>query len=182
MSDQIPPKQSKFRPYLIRLGIILLFSTLAALLINEVTFRFLNEGSDRAPTTVQLVIPAGTAEKIAAGEDIPTIPDQMKFVVGDILEVKNEDNVPHELGPVLVPPGATGTLMMQQEARLAYSCSFQSSQYLGVDIRPATTIGTRLVGLFLAAPTLTALLFVYSLAIWPVGKPRKTSSQNQETP
>jgi hypothetical protein len=159
------------RPYLFRLLIVSAISLVFALAFNEITF-FLQKGpADRSPQTIQLVIPAGTAEMVKAGQDEPTIPNEMTFVVGDVLEVKNEDVVSHQLGPVWVPPGATGKLVMNKEDHEAYDCSFTTHKYLGLDVTAATTFGTRLAALLLTAPTIAVLLFLYSLAIWPIQRP-----------
>jgi hypothetical protein len=158
-------------PYLFRLLIVAAISLVFALAFNEITF-FMQKGpTDRSPQTIQLVIPAGTAEMVKAGQDEPTIPSQMTFVIGDVLVVKNEDVVSHQLGPVWVPPGATGKLVMNKEDHAAYDCSFTTHKYLGLDVTAATTMGTRLAALLLTAPTIGALLFLYSLAIWPIQRP-----------
>jgi hypothetical protein len=162
--------RSKFSPYLIRLGIVSIISLVFAAGFNEATYILQKAPTDRGPRTVQIVIPAGTAERIKAGDTAPFLPDEMVFVIGDVLEVVNEDAVSHQLGPIWVPAGATGSLVMNQIERVRYSCSFQSQQYLGIDIRTPITITTRLTALALTVPTLGALLFLYSLAAYPVGK------------
>jgi hypothetical protein len=102
----------------------------------------------------------------------------MTFVVGDVLEVINEDTAAHQLGPVYVPAGTTGTLAMNQADSLSYDCSFRSNRYLGIEIRPATTLITRIQALLLAAPTTGVLLYLYSLLVWPIqpGTKKKTES------
>jgi len=163
-------KKTNYRPYLIRGGAILAISLVFALVFNEATYLLQKDPSDRAPRTIELVIPEGTADQVEAGERTPSIPAELVFVVGDVLEVRNEDTVSHQLGPIWVPPGTTGRLVMEQVDRLSYSCSFQTDRYLGLEIRPPTTMGTRVAGLFLTVPTLATLLFLYSLAAYPLKK------------
>jgi hypothetical protein len=158
----------KVRPYLIRLGIVFLISLAFVVAFNEITFLMQKDKDDRAPQTFTIVIPAGTAERIEAGEDIPSIPSEMVFVLGDTLEVINEDSVSHQLGPIWVPAGTSSKLVMEVAENLAYSCSFQTSRYLGLDVRQPTTFGTRLIAVGLAAPTMTALLFIYSILVFPL--------------
>jgi hypothetical protein len=167
--------------YLIRAAIVLAIATVATFAFNEIIYLIQKEDTDRAPKTIQLVIPQGTAEKIAKGEAVTGIPDEMVFVVGDVLEVVNEDSAPHELGPIWVPPNSTGSLVMERADKLAYTCSFREDKYLGLDVRNPTTWATRLTGLVLTAPTLAALMFVYSLALWPIGgkKPASRTSKAQ---
>lgn len=156
------------RPFLTRLIIISGLSLIFTLLFNEATYMMQKDASDRAPQTITLVIPAGTAQQIEAGEPVPSIPEEMVFVVGDVLEVKNEDSVSHQLGPIWVPPGSSGRLVMEQAEKLSLRCSFQSAQFLGLDVRPATTMNTRLIALLLTTPTLAVLIFLYSLAAYPI--------------
>jgi len=171
---------SKLRPYLVRLAIVAAIALAFAALFNEATFLLQKTPADRAPKSVQIVIPPGTAERIDAGEETPLLPEEMVFVVGDVLEVINQDSANHQLGPIWVPAGATGSLVMNQVERVRYSCSFQSQQFLGLDIRQPVTTATRLTALLMAAPTLGALLFVYSLAAYPIDK-KKTPAKVQKS-
>ena len=154
--------------YIARLLVTLIISLVAVAAFSEGTYLFQKEKTDRPPKTIQLVIPAGTAERLAAGETISAIPDKMVFVEGDVLEVKNEDSVSHQLGPVWVPAGATGRLNLDQPNRYSYSCSFSNTRFLGLDVRKPTTLGTRLSALALATPPTTAFLFLYGLLVFPV--------------
>lgn len=164
---------NKLRPYLIRLGIVLAISVLVVFAFNEISYRIQKDEHDRAPETVSLVIPEGTAASIEKGEDVPTIPSEMVFVLGDILEVENQDSVSHQLGPIWVPPDSTASLVMERANKFAYSCSFQTSRYLNLDVRLPTTVGTRFTGVALAAPTMATLVFLYSLLVFPVDKANK---------
>jgi hypothetical protein len=159
--------KSMIRPFMLRLVVITLISLVFALAFNEITFRMQKDPNDRAPQTISIMIPYGTNARLEAGENINLLPEDTTFVIGDVLEVKNNDIVPHQLGPVWTPPGATGQLVMSKAEKVSYSCSFQSSKYLGFEVLPATTISTRIIALLLTVPTLAALLFLYSLALYP---------------
>jgi hypothetical protein len=159
---------------LLRLVITLLISLVLVWVGSEVAFYFLKSDSDRLPEDIELVIPVGTAEKVAAGEPIPSIPDEMTFVLGDTLIVNNQDSVDHQLGPLWIPPRSKASLVLDAAERYAYSCSFQTSQYLGLNVKQPTTWKTRLVALGFTVPATTAFLFIYSLALWPLdSKPEK---------
>ncbi len=160
--------KSGLRPYLNRFLLVFAVSVVFTAGFNEVTYLLQKDQNDRAPKTIQLVIPAGTAKKVQAGEPVPSIPAEMVFVLGDVLEVKNEDNVSHQLGPIWVPPGSTGSLKMELASNLAYHCSFSISRYLNLDVRLPTTAGDRLVAVAIAAPTLSVLLFVYGILVYPI--------------
>lgn len=131
--------------------------------IAELTFLFLRETA-RPPTTIELTIPAGAAESIKRGEQPVTLPANMIFVVGDVLLVKNHDSVDHQLGPLWIPAGTSGQLEMSQEESLAYECSFQTSKYLGLDIRDPLTLGTRIYGILEAGLPLGILFALYSIS------------------
>jgi hypothetical protein len=158
----------EYRPYLMRFLLVLVISLALVLAINEGLYLLNKEEHDRAPQTMQLTIPQGTAELVANGDSVPTIPEEMVFVEGDVLEVINQDTVDHQLGPIWVPPGATGSLVLEDANKYAYSCSFAPSRYLGIDVRQATTLGTRLTALGLATPPMVVILFIYSLLAFPV--------------
>ena len=159
-------------PYLVRLLVTLLISLVLVAAINEGAYLIQKEKYDRPPKAIQLIIPSGTAGRLAAGETVQSIPDKMVFVEGDVLEVKNEDSVSHQLGPIWVPAGATGRLELNQPNKYAYSCSFSNSRYLGLDVRKPTTLGTRFAGLAFATPPTAAFLFLYGLLVFPL-KPRQ---------
>jgi hypothetical protein len=160
--------KSKYRPYLVRFLWISLISLVFTLFFNEFVFLLSKDPDDRAPQTVQLVIPDGTADRIENGEDIPTIPAEMVFVMGDVLEVVNQDRVSHQLGPVWVPAGSVGRLVMEQPQDVTYTCSFRPSRYLGIDVKLPTTLATRITGLALGMPTMAVLLFLYSIVGFPI--------------
>jgi hypothetical protein len=151
-----------------RLFILSAISLAAVWAVSEVAFAIQREKSDRPPKQVELVIPTGTSERVEAGEPAPSIPEEMVFVLGDTLLVTNQDAVDHQLGPVWVPSGSQASLVLEEPGKFAYSCSFQPTRYLGLDVRKPTTWGTRLTALGLATPALAFFLFVYSLILRPI--------------
>jgi hypothetical protein len=146
--------------FILSMGVIWIFS--------EGTHWLLREDYDRNPQVVELVVPLGAAQRVAAGEPVPSIPDEMIFVVGDTLTVKNEDSVDHELGPLWVPAGSSASLVLDQPRKFMYTCSFQDSRYLGIDVRQPTTWTTRITALAVASPATAIFIFVYSLLVWPI--------------
>ena len=63
-----------------------------------------------APVTHDLVIPAGTAELIAAGGAPPAIPASLHFREEDSLRIRNEDSVPHRIDRMVVAAGEESLL------------------------------------------------------------------------
>ena len=162
---------------ILRIAIVLVLAIVAVAAINEGAFLLLKEKGDRAPETVELIIPEGTAERVAEGEQIPSIPEEMVFVIGDVLKVVNQDSVDHQLGPIWVPAGASGSIVLEQADKFAYRCSFQASRYLGLDVRVGTTVKSRVQALLLAAPPTAVFLFIYSLLIFPIKENKKQADQ-----
>jgi hypothetical protein len=114
---------------------------------------------------ITLVIPEGTADEVARGEQPPGIPSNMSFVVGDTLIVKNDDKVEHQLGPLWIPANTSARMSLDQVESLAYECSFQPGKYLGLDVNEPLTFGTRIYGILYIALPLGILFSLYSLAM-----------------
>ena len=143
---------------------------LISALISEFSYIFLRTPQDRGPQQIVLVVPAGTAERVARGEAEPSIPADMIFVVGDTLIVRNQDNVAHRLGPLFIPAGAEASLKLDTIASYAYECTFRPGQYIGLDVREATTLRTRLVGILFGGLPMGALFAVYAVLGIPYKK------------
>ncbi len=151
---------------LIRMLIFLAIGLVASATFSEITFRLQADTTSRDPTTIQLIIPAGTAAKVAQGQSV--IPAGQMFVVGDTLQVKNEDSVTQTLGPLVIPPGATASMKLDQAGSLRYTCSFQPTKYYGIEVLQGLTFGMRMEASLLAGLPLGVLLGVYSLVVKPL--------------
>jgi hypothetical protein len=147
-----------------RIVISLLIGLLLGAAISEIPFLFLRETA-RPPEKITLVIPRGTAEQVARGEQPPTIPANMSFVVGDVLVIRNEDEVDHKLGQLWIPARSTAQLALDQEENFAFECSFQPDNSFGLDVNQPLTMGTRLYGIFYAGLPLGVLIALYSLVL-----------------
>ncbi len=152
-----------------RIGISLILGFLLAGITTEVSYQLLKR-ENREPARIELIIPAGTAQRVAAGETPPAIPEDMTFVIGDTLVVVNQDEVDHQLGPLWVPAGASASMNLDTEENFALECSFQPSKYFGLEVRPPVTWGTRISGILFAGFPLSAIFAVYSILITPKKK------------
>jgi hypothetical protein len=158
------------RSFLIkRLLISIALGLLIGVTVSEVPFLFLQETA-RAPREIVLTIPAGTSEQVARGEQPPSLPENMTFVVGDRLVVRNEDVVDHKLGPLWIPANSSAQLSLDQEENRAYECSFQPGKYFGLDVREPLTPKTRLYGIIYVAFPMAILIALYSFVITPKKK------------
>ncbi len=162
------------KPILKRVLLSLAAGLLIAVLVNEITFFFLRETA-RPPKTVELVIPAGAAEQVSRGEQPPSIPEGMIFVVGDTLVVKNEDSTSHELGPLFIPAGSSASLVLDTQENYSYSCSFRPNRTFGLDVREPLTPATRVQGILFAGLPLGVIFALYSFVAWPLGTKGKKS-------
>lgn len=152
-----------------RILVSVLLGLLIGVLVSEVPFLFLQETA-RAPRAITLTIPAGTAEQVARGEQPPLIPQNMTFVVGDRLVVRNEDTVDHKLGPLWIPANSSAELALDQEQSLAYECTFQPGQYFGLDVREPLTTRTRIYGIVYVSLPMAILIALYSFVFTPKKK------------
>lgn len=144
-------------------------SMLAGLLLgwglSEVSYYFLRTGETRPPQVVELDIPPGTADRVARGQADPSLPTNMVFVLGDTLLVKNRDLVPHRLGPLFIPAGASASMLLNTAQDYAYSCSFQPSKYIGLSVQSPLDFSTRLTGILEAGVPMGFLIALYSLVL-----------------
>jgi len=157
-----------------RIAVSMLIGIVLGVAISEFSFIFLQETA-RPPREVVLTIPAGTAEKVARGEQPPSIPLDMIFVVGDTLVMVNEDNVDHKLGQLWIPANSSASLALNEEQNMAFECSFQAGNYFGLDVRQALTPGIRIYGGLYAGLPLGILIAVYSFVI-PAKKKENASA------
>src|SRR5512134_3099462 len=149
-----------------RLLISIVLGLLIGVGVSEVPFLFLRETA-RAPREIVLTIPPGTSNQVARGEQPPSLPENMTFVVGDRLGVMNEGSVDHKLGPLWIPANSSAQLSLDQEENLAYECSFQPGKYFGLDVRQPLTPRTRIFGIFYVALPMAILFALYSLVVTP---------------
>lgn len=157
-------------PLLKRVLLSCLIGIAISAVVTEFSFFTLREVR-RSPQIIELTIPPGTAEHVARGEQPPSIPADMIFLVGDELVVKNEDSVAHELGPLFIPPGSSAHLSFTSEESYSYACSFQATKRLGLDVRAPVTAYTRIIGILFAGLPLGGLIAVYSIIVRPL-KPK----------
>jgi hypothetical protein len=154
---------------LLRVAICMLIGVAGGWLISEGSYQLnKNPGTRDEPQRVELVIPAGTSAKLAKGEVVSDIPAKMTFVEGDLLVVRNQDSVSHQLGPVWVPPQSSGVLQIQEANTYSYACTFEASKVLGLDVLPRLTLASRVQGVLAVALPSTVMLALYSFLVFPL--------------
>jgi hypothetical protein len=157
------------KPLFRRVVLAFLAGAVLGILINEISFIFLREDS-RPPERVELTIPLGTSELVAAGQQPPGIPEGMTFVVGDTLVVHNLDVVDHVLGPLWIPAGSAASLALDSAGQYADRCSFRPTKYFNLDVKAPLDLSTRLYGIAIISIPLGIVFALYAAIAWPVKK------------
>jgi len=152
-----------------RIILSLLFGLVFGFVISEASYLLLRE-TNRPPEVVTIVIPPGTAAAVSRGVSPPSIPDEMTFVVGDTLEVVNNDSTDHQLGPLWIPAGSTASMSLDDDQNFIFACSFQPSNSFGLDVREPVTFWTRVGGVVFAGMPMGAIVALYSIIAWPIKK------------
>lgn len=150
----------------IRFLISLAAGLLLAVPLSEIGFRIARNNTSRPARTIELTIPANTSSEVAQGNSV--LPQDMVFVVGDTLLVHNQDSVAHTLGPLFIPPGSSASMTLNHVGYVSLVCSFQPTNYQGLDVTAALTLLTRLEGYIIAGVPLGMLFGLYSLILRPL--------------
>ena len=160
-----------YKPIILRMLLSVVISMLAAWVINEGSYQLLRDPAVRdEPRQVLLTIPDGTAAKIAAGQPVFDLPQEMTFVEGDLLVIRNQDTVSHQLGPVWVPAQSSGVLQLGGAANYSYTCSFETSKTFGVNVEPRWSMGLRIEGALEIGLPSAAIMGLYSFLVFPIKK------------
>lgn len=159
--------KSKLLDFFLRAVVGLAIGLALGLLMSEFSFRFLDnkETAQREPQQIEIVVPYGTAKQVEEGFSNPSIPTNLVFVEGDVLVIKNEDVVAHQIGPMWVPPGTSSALSLDQANNYTYSCSFRPTKNIGLDVLPRVTSNTRTQAILAIGLPSGMMLAVYSYLV-----------------
>ena len=153
-----------------------LLGLILAAITTEAAYFFLKK-ENRAPDLIELVIPAGTADSIRAGNAPVEIPRDMRFVVGDTLRVINQDDENHQLGPLWIPAESSASLKLETAENLIFECTFQADNNFGVTVMEPVTWQTRVSGIFFAGFPLGMMFAVYGGLI---GEKKKKDNEKKD--
>jgi hypothetical protein len=114
----------------------------AVAVVGMVTVRYVADHTDGHSPQVEeavdpdpefdFVVPPGTAERIAAGEEVEILPGEIAARVGDTIRIDNRDSASHTLGPWYVAPGEVLTQRFVSEGRFSGMCNVHRSGQLKV--------------------------------------------------
>ena len=84
------------------------------------------------------VIPPGTAARVKAGEPVAVLPSPIHLTVGvrDVLVITNDDEVIHQVGPIILGSRQTYRIPFRKPGRFKYACSLHVSGTLALEIAP----------------------------------------------
>lgn len=74
-------------------------------------------------TSIEVVVPAGTADRMAAGQQVELLPALLRVDVGDELVIVNDDDEVHVVGPYSVAPGQTLRQQFTATGRIEGVCT-----------------------------------------------------------
>lgn len=86
--------------------------------------------------TFTFVIPAGSAEKIEAGEALDILPRELRTEIGETIQIINEDDSAHVLGPWFLAAGETLRQRFVTPGVFDGSCSVHPSGAFTVVVEP----------------------------------------------
>lgn len=108
------------------LGLVLVASVAALVLVVQ---------GQRATEVIRVEVAAGTADRIEAGEQVELLPPTLEVSVGDRLEIVNDDDVTHQVGPYTVAPGQTLRQSFTSPGTLEGACTLHPSGAIRIVVR-----------------------------------------------
>lgn len=94
---------------------------------------FANDDSRQAPD-YSYVIPAGSGEAIDRGEPLEILPGELDVKVGQVIELVNEDDRGHLIGPFFVGKGETVRQRFSSPGMFIGECSVHPSGQIVLNV------------------------------------------------
>jgi plastocyanin len=88
----------------------------------------------RSSRDLRYVIPAGTAERIAAGQGVEILPAELRLHVGDTITLVNEDESVQQTGFLTVRPHETVSYRFAQAGSYATDCTLHPDGRVQIDV------------------------------------------------
>lgn len=113
------PSGSRRRPAAIAAGI----AVVGLAVVLAVVGVWLMVGPEGGGETHVITIPAGTGDRIDAGEDVSLVPRELHIEVNDIVRVENEDDRTFDVGPLVVTPNSILVHQFDRPGRFSGACT-----------------------------------------------------------
>lgn len=123
-ADELPPELRKGPPRLLVVAAIVVIvgaSMLVGFLIAGGDDRGGSAGEKTAAR--EFTIPPGSFQRVAAGEDVEVIPEELHVAIGDTIRIRNEDTVGQTVGPYYIPAGQSVQQTFTEDATLEGVCT-----------------------------------------------------------
>jgi len=114
-----------------------LLKTLLALFVLA-TFGWFAWTQYQKAHTVTYVIPPGTSQQLAAGEEAVNFPNELILSIGDTIVIENQDSAVHVFGPFTILPHTTLTKRFKTARVYKNSCTFHQDQQMTLIVTPAS--------------------------------------------
>lgn len=115
--------------------LLLAAGVFAAACSSDPSGALIEKADDSAPADYPFLIPAGTADRIAAGELIEILPAQLDVNVGEVIQIVNEDDEGHFVGIFFVGAGETVTQRFASPGEFIGNCTVHPSGQLTLTVR-----------------------------------------------
>lgn len=109
----------------------LLLGPVAACAGDDESFDLTDDSSDAAADH-EFVIPAGAGEAYDRGEPLEILPAELQVSVGEVIEIVNEDERGHLVGPFFVGAGETLRQRFASPGRYTGECTVHPSGEIAV--------------------------------------------------
>jgi plastocyanin len=87
----------------------------------------IGDASEETVFDYDFTIPAGTGDRIAAGEDVAVVPAELEVKVGESIRIVNQDDQDHYVGVFFVAAGETMRQTFRSAGELENLCTVHSS-------------------------------------------------------
>ena len=94
------------------------------------------ETADGAAPTISYEIPLGTGARIDAGEPVSILPATLTVHVGDVLQIVNDDDRGHVVGPFYIATGQTLTQRFSSVGEFSGACSVHTDGTFLLRVEP----------------------------------------------
>lgn len=91
--------------------------------------------SSTAGQTHEILVPAGTQDRIDDGETVELLPRTFEVAIGDRIVIINDDEATHQVGPYIVGPGQRIEQQFLVPGRIEGVCTLHPSGEVVIVVR-----------------------------------------------
>jgi len=96
-----------------------------------------------ASTALVYTIPPGAGSRLQRGETLNILPGVVRLTLGvqDVLVIENNDDVSHQVGPIILLPNQTYRIPFRRPVQYKYACTLHASGQLTIVAAPTPAAG-----------------------------------------